>query len=510
MAEELGARPPDQHDYLSHEEFASAHGADPKDIEKVQSFAHQHGLDVVDIKVPQRRIVLSGTVASFSNAFGVYLARYEHPGGSYRGRTGPVHVPEDLAPIIEGVLGLDNRPQAWPHFRLAGLQERGRESRAEGMPFFPPQGMSFFPPQVATLYNFPTDADGTGQCIAIIEFGGGYRPDDLDTYFTWLGIPTPMVSAVSVDGGNNSPGTDPSDPNNADGEVMLDVEVAGAIAPGAKIIIYFAPNTDQGFHDAIATAVHDDINKPSVISISWGGAESLWTDQARNAVEQALQDAAALGVTVCCASGDMGSSDIRPPQPDDGLLHVDFPASCPFALACGGTRFEGSAGAITNEVAWNEGMNGGAGGGGVSDAFDLPTWQANANVPPSANPGGRVGRGVPDVAGDAAQATGYRILVDGQQAVIHGTSAVAPLYAGLIALINQKLGRRVGYLNPMLYKLPADSGAFNDIVVGNNDISGNNGPYPAGPGWDACTGLGTPNGQGLVTALSIVTALSGA
>ena len=348
----------------------------------------------------------------------------------------------------------------------------------------------FTPPQLARLYDFPTRPDGTGQCIAIIELGGGYRSDDLQAYFKQLGIPLPQVTAVAVDGASNNPD---GDPNSADGEVLLDIEVAGTIAPKASVAVYFAPNTDRGFLDAITTAVHDTQRKPSVISISWGGPEASWTPQAMEAYDQAFQDAAALGVTVCCASGDNGSADMA--QSWDHKAHVDFPASSPHALGCGGTHVDASAGAITSEVVWNDLPGGGAGGGGVSDEFPLPQWQVPAHVPPSANPGARIGRGVPDVSGDASPRSGYVVLVDGQQMVIGGTSAVAPLWAGLIALINQVLGHPVGYLNPLIYGLPAGAGAFHDIT------GGNNGAYHAGAGWDACTGLGSPVGTKLLAAL---------
>jgi len=271
---------------------------------------------------------------------------------------------------------------------------------------------------------------------------------------------------------------------------MLDIEVAGAMSPGARIVVYFAPNTDRGFLDAITRAVHDQRYQPSVISISWGAPESGWTAQAMQAFDQAFQDAAALGVTVCCASGDNGSGD----GVGDGKAHVDFPAASPDALACGGTRLDAGGGAIRSETVWNDGANGGSTGGGVSDTFALPPWQQHAGVPHSANPGGHVGRGVPDVAGDADPATGYRILVDGQQAVFGGTSAVAPLWAALIARLNQQLGTPVGHLNPLLYGSLV--GACRDIT------SGNNGAYQARAGWDACTGWGSPNGARLLTALS--------
>jgi kumamolisin len=490
-AKEMGSLSPKKRKYLSREEFAAAHGANQDDVEKVEEFAHEHNLTVVEVSLPRRSIKLSGTVADLSAAFGVYLANYEHTDGIYRSRTGSIHVPHDLGDIVQGVFGFTNRPVAKPHFR--------RFKKQEGATHPHTNNASFTPNQIAQLYNFPSDVNGQGQCIGIIELGGGYRTSDLKAYFGQLGIPKPKILAISVDHGHNHPTTSDS----ADGEVMLDIEVAGAVAPGAKIVVYFAPNTDQGFIDAITTAIHDARNKPSVISISWGGHESAWTAQSMQGMDQAFQEAASLGVTVCCAAGDDGSSDIRVGQEqDDGLLHADFPASSPFALGCGGTRLEGSGNTITKEVVWNEGRNGGATGGGVSNVFGLPTWQSGAHVPPSANPGRHIGRGVPDVAGDADLATGYIIRVDGQQFSIGGTSAVAPLWAGLIALINQKLGHPLGYLNPVLYGLSANSGVFHDITEGNNDIDGNKGAYKAQNGWDACTGLGSPDGAKLVQALS--------
>jgi kumamolisin len=274
---------------------------------------------------------------------------------------------------------------------------------------------------------------------------------------------------------------------------MLDIEVAGALAPAAQIVVYFAPNTDRGFLDAIQAAIHDNQNRPSVISISWGGPEPSWTAQALQAYDQAFQEAAALGITVCCAAGDDGSSDGL----SDGYAHVDFPASSPHVLGCGGTRLEASSTAISQEVVWNDGTMAGATGGGISEFFALPAFQNHASVPPSVNPGGKQGRGVPDVAGDADPATGYLIRVDRHQAVFGGTSAVAPLWAALIALINQQLGHPVGYLNPLLYSGQITTGgALHDITTGNN------GAYQARQGWDPCTGLGTPDGARLMQILA--------
>jgi kumamolisin len=208
-------------------------------------------------------------------------------------------------------------------------------------------------------------------------------------------------------------------------------------------------------------------------------------------MDSTCQSAAALGITITVAAGDNGSSDGTKSN------SVDFPASSPHVLGCGGTALKASGGQRTSEVVWNDqASGGGATGGGVSAVFALPTWQATAGVP-AASPGGR---GVPDVAGDASPDTGYQILVDGQAEIVGGTSAVAPLWAGLIALLNQQLGRKLGFLNPQLY--PLGKTAFFDIT------SGNNGAFAAKPGWDACTGLGSPNGQVLLAALRARTASS--
>jgi kumamolisin len=467
---------------LTRKQFAHRYGADPDDIASVVAFASENNLTVKETSAARRTVILSGTVAAMNQAFGVQLKQYQHPtAGQFRGRTGTVNIPAEMQDVIEGVFGLDNRPQARTHFR----RRQGRTGALAAA-----VDLSYTPLQVASFYDYPTSVNGSGECIALIELGGGYNPTDLSNYWSQLKLRvTPTVLAVSVGGGSNSP---TGDPNGPDGEVMLDIEVSGSIAPGAKIVAYFADNTDAGFLNAITTAVQDTTNKPSVVSISWGGPESTWTQQAMTSMDQEFQAAAAMGVTICVAAGDGGSTD----GVTDGLNHVDFPASSPNVLACGGTQLVASGNAITSEVVWNElANNEGATGGGISDVFPLPSYQSGAGVPPSANPGGNVGRGVPDVAGDADPTTGFVTLVDGQSGVIGGTSAVAPLWAGLIALVNQSIGKPTGFINPLLYQHASTADDFNDIT------SGNNGAYSAGPGWDACTGLGSPIGTQVATAL---------
>jgi kumamolisin len=481
---------------LSHAQYRQSHAADPVAVKLVRAFAKEYGLTVApDTPGPERRTIkLSGTIANMQTAFGVTLVHKAHEGATYRVREGSITLPAELIGPVQAVLGLDNRPQAQPHFRVLGEAGNASARTAQGGGFASPHAgaanVSFTPPQIAALYQFPPNASAAGQTIGIIELGGGYRTADLTTYFKSIGQKTPQVSAVLVDGGKNSPTT----ANSADGEVMLDIEVAAAVAPGANIVVYFAPNTDQGFIDAIATAIHDTKNKPSVISISWGAPESGWTTQAMTALDTACQSAAALGITITAAAGDNGSTD----GVTGGQNHVDFPASSPHILACGGTKLQGSGSTISSEVVWNELTNNeGATGGGVSNVFPLPPWQASAGVPKPTNSTG--GRGVPDVAGDADPTTGYAIRVDGQNMVIGGTSAVSPLWAGLIAVANAQNGKSAGFIQPAIYAAKGKA-AFRDITSGTN-YTGTPVGFKAGPGWDACTGLGSPIGAKLIAVV---------
>ncbi len=345
----------EERQHLTREKFLEQRGALEEDARRVEEFAQEYGLSIVETSLAKGSVKLAGSVASFDRAFDVELVNYEHPDGSYRGRTGPVHIPTELDGIVTAVLGLDNRPQARPHFRTHKPAITAHASAQQ------PAG-TFTPLQVAQAYDFPGSTDGAGQSIAIIELGGGFRSRDVKRYFrTTLNMTPPKVVAISVDGGHNSPTGDPS---GDDGEVMLDIEVAGAVAPKSTLAVYFAPNTDQGFYDAIAAAIHDTRYNPSVISISWGGPESTWSQQSLNEFNTLLEDAATLGVSVCVASGDHGSTDGL----SDGLQHVDFPASSPYALACGGTKLTTAGGKYASEGVWNEeAIQEGSTGGGISE-----------------------------------------------------------------------------------------------------------------------------------------------
>jgi kumamolisin len=438
------------------------------DVALVLAFARDNGLTAVSVEPEKRLIRLSGPVRNLETAFRTKLANYQHADGHrFRGRAGTLSVPEDVANVVESVLGLDDRAVARHHLVWA------RSAQTAG----------YEPNKIGALYGFPTDATGKGQCIALIELGGGFSASDTKTAFAAMKLAVPSVVAVPVDGGKNAP----SPGNDADTEVALDIQVAGGVAPGARIAVYFAPNSDAGFADAITDAAHDETNKPTVISISWGSAESQWTGQAITSMNSALQDAAAIGVSVFVASGDSLATD----GVGDGAAHVDFPASSPYAIGCGGTEITVSGGKITAETVWNDGTSGT--GGGISDLFPVPSFQSSVTLPPSVN-AGRAGRGVPDVAGNAAPGSGYKVISDGKSGVVGGTSAVAPLWAGLTALLNEKASAPVGFFLDKLY--PAKQGT-REITSGNNRPTGSTIGYESGANWNACTGLGVPIGTAL-------------
>jgi kumamolisin len=508
---EAGKRPSERR-YLSAGETATAFGAAGEEIDALKTFAASHGLDVLRINQAARSIKLGGTATALNRAFGVELHQYTHEGVTYHSHAGAVHLPAKLTPIVQAVIGLDNKPLGRKFLRLAADDAQAAIQAQLDDSQLPPN--TFLPPQVAELYAFPP-GDADGQTLAIFAFNGpmgdegpsapgGYEPAILEQYFTkTLGLPMPEIVDVTIQGPGNDPG-DGTNPADASPEVYLDLSIVGALAPGAKIVVYFTEFNEQGWVDALSEASTDTTHDPSVISISYGnpesGSGSAWSTPAVRQVNLALEAAAAHGRTVTCASGDSGASD--------GLgneAHVDFPASSPWVLGCGGTRLEASNDSISNEVVWNDQSTNpeedhGATGGGVSVLIDLPSWQADAGVPPVLGTTDS-GRGVPDVSSLADPETPFVVAQPGAQGVggVGGTSAAAPLWASLLARCNSTLGKPVGFLNPVLYKLPPNT--LRDITAGNNKMPPDGVGYSAGPGWDPCTGLGSPDGSTLLAAL---------
>ncbi|HTV88744.1 MAG TPA: S53 family peptidase [Stellaceae bacterium] len=485
---------------MTRDELAADYGASQKDIDAVvQAFA-KFGLTKVAADAATRTVRLSGSVAKMEAAFQVKLFDYAHPSGNYRGRVGRLHVPIELHQIVRGVFGLDNR-------RVA---RRRRQPVSDTAPArsvaSPPAAGWYIPSQLASHYNFPP-GDGGGQTVGIIEFGGGYFPDDLQQFCSMAGVAMPTVNVASTDGISTSR------KDGQEGEVMLDIEVVAGICPKATIAVYFAHFTEHGWITVLDATVQDKVNNPGALSISWGYAEDadIWTAQAMNEVNEALKEAAVLGITVCVAAGDDGSSDAI----SDGNAHVDFPSSSPYALAVGGTTITALDGSQA-DICWKEGDglradSGGSTGGGVSAVFARPNWQEALTIQ-SVNPGAMAGRCVPDLAADADwNASPYLLVVDGGAQPNGRTSAATPLIASLITLINaaRPSGQRIGYLTPVLYQ-PVSGGGIGAVTIGQTGctdvVAGDNttahaGGYAAGPGYDAVSGWGTPNGQKLLAAL---------
>ncbi|MBA8925616.1 kumamolisin [Kutzneria viridogrisea] len=456
---------------IDQSELTERYGADPSDVDLVRGVLSRYGIEVTEVHLGSRRVEVRGPVSAVQAVFGVRLDLVSSGGVRHRHREGELGVPAELDGVVQAVIGLDDRPQA--------SVPRAADTATATKP------KAYTVPQLGKIYGFPGGSDGTGQIVAILELGGGYSDQDLTQYFSSLGVRAPSVTAVGVDGASNAPSPTAS---GEDMEVALDIEVIGGLAPGAAVVVYFAPNTDKGFLDAVSAAVHATPT-PAALSISWGSSEDNWTQQSRAAMDAVFADAAALGVTVCAASGDYGAGDGE----RDGKRHCDFPASSPHVLACGGTTLvaDPDSGVISSETTWNNGTGKTATGGGVSTAFGLPDYQKAAGVALS-------GRGVPDVCAVADPATGYQILVNGKRYASGGTSAVAPLWAALVARIAQLLGRGLGLVQPILYagaKPGSAAPGFRDVTGGDNQ------GFPAAPGWDPCTGLGSPDGAALLEVI---------
>ncbi|MCC5095288.1 MULTISPECIES: S53 family peptidase [Xanthomonas] len=465
---------------FSRHEFSERFAASSADLQAITQFAASYGLTVERTHADSGTVILEGTVQQCETAFQVSLIEYVQGASRYRGRTGPVSIPQELDGIVTAVLGLDARPQAQtlPSVPIAAPAS---SLPAPPSPISPIAGsdgpiVQYTPPQLAQLYGFP-EHDGKGQCIGIIVLGGGYAREQMAAYFAQLQLPMPTIVDVLLHGAENRLSTGS---RNADVEAQMDLQIVGAIVPGAKLVMYFAPNTDNGFLEAINAAIHDTEHSPGVIAISWGFTESQWTPQSRQAYDCAFQAAALLGITVCIAAGDDGATDGQPG------LNVCFPASSPFVLACGGTRLHVTVD-TANEQAWSHG------GGGQSRFFARPAWQKNLLLTDELHRAQQLSmRGVPDVAANADAQTGYYLHINGQPAVMGGTSAAAPLWAALLARIYAVNHDRPSFVVPRLYGQPD---AFRDIV------DGDNGGFRASTGWDANTGLGVPDGARLTALL---------
>jgi kumamolisin len=458
---------------------------------RIEQLAKKYGVVVRDVDLVGRTVMLQASALRMMQIFGATLRIYDDGRRRFRARVGQLTIPKEIAPWTRAILGFDERPmETRPVGRLRALVGDAA-------------GGGLWPTEIAALYGIPLDRDVSSVCVGIIALGGGYLETDLKEALRGMGRDAPVVVEKSVAVADPSipqddPPGEPAPVNNfgggttADQEIALDLQILAGLLPKARIVVYFAGNSTQNLVGAINKALFDDVNRPQVLSVSWGSAEKFWSESARDAMQGVLADAKRLQVSVLFAAGDeLATGGLR-----DGKAHVWFPASSPYALACGGTLpTPGADGtSIGSEIVWKEGLAGT--GGGISDCFPVPDYQANLVLPKSVNDGA-LRRGVPDVAAAAASRPGYRIVFNGAEVVKDGTSAAAPLWAGLIAIANAQRGAPLGFLNSVLYANPS---CFRAITSGDNRV-GDKG-YDAGPGWNACTGLGVPKGADIIAALA--------
>jgi kumamolisin len=520
---------------VTHDNFADKYGADQAELDQVADFARAHGLQVLGTNRSRRSVDVQGTVAQVREAFAVQFNHYDSPKGKYSSYEGPVHLPAALSSIVEAVVGLDNRPvPARRHIArgsnpmplvdpeaagdpgeagnpgAAGVEARHKPKPPQpAVSADPSNTVPLSPQQVAKFYNFPT-GNGKGQTIGIYEmqiidgsqtFNPGYTATDIaDTIKAFGGgLTVPVPVDVAIDGQANA--------GVSDGETVLDITVSGAIAQGAKLAVYFTPgSSNANIIHALQAMIHPDAGQPTptVLSISYGwfpddDTSSSITDSDFTQIQQLFQDAATLKITVLVSSGDSGAKYSSATQ-----AQTSYPATDPWIISCGGSTIGNNSGGKFDEYVWNDvfGGNSGATGGGVSAKFPVPAYQGAFTIPVR-NTTKTKGRGIPDIAGNASPNSGYAEFQAGSSVgPTGGTSAVSPLYAGLIAIINANLGLSVGYINTLLYNL--SNSAFRKITgppgPANNSYGGVTG-YPASGVWNACTGLGSVDGVALQTGL---------
>jgi kumamolisin len=494
---------PKEREYLTRAEFGKAWGASRADLAAVSAYGRAHGMKTVS-DAWRRCVVFSGTIKQHQKAFGVELGAVRHPERNFITYRGTPKVGASIHPMVEAILGLDTRPTAHPH--LIGQY-----------PVDAPRQLKL--PELREAYAFPRRARGKGQCVSVIELGGGFRRRDYHEYFARIGIKPPRLSIRTLPGATNDPappkeiretvtaglkGDSPPLMTEEEYfriawtcETSMDLQIVGTLAPKAKLLLVFGSNDDQGHYHAITSVLADARNAPSVISCSWGGPEGKATP-AQFALDSWFQAAAVLGVTMCFAAGDAGDGTLGKIRKKNMTFVTFFPASSPYVLACGGTKLDVEA---RTEVAWRQrfGSTTMAGGGGFSVLFPRPPWQLSAGIDSAdwipANASSGTGRGVPDVSAKASFDPAFCYVTGGMKSPAGGTSAATPIWAALIAVLNEALGVPVGSINPLLY-----GSALNESL---RDITrGNTGHLHARVGWDPSSGWGSPHGEAMLEVLA--------
>jgi kumamolisin len=516
---------------LPRDELERRYGASQEDLQIVRTTLERYGLTVHDESALTRSMHVSGTAAQMEDAFHPGLAMYSsEEQGEYRGREGELQIPKELGGIVTGVFGFDQRRVA----RRVGLpgadpvapaqeeepvqEEPPREEPVQEEPG--PQahagaaGLS--PGELEQSYSFPP-GNAAGHAVALIEFGGSYSEADLRAFCEQHGLAMPNVKIVEAGSKPLSraeiqqlPKQQREAEEDACGEVMMDIEIVAGLCPGADILVFFSSFEQKGWIDLLNQLIEGRPTAVPVASVSWGGAENPgegseeMSKAALEEINQRLQAAAQIGITVCAASGDDGSGD----QVEDGDFHVNFPASSPYVLSVGGTMIEGE-----NEVVWHQppgrrNGGGGATGGGVSVIFDRPAWQTVQVASLNKSNKDFDGRVLPDIAALAGP-PGYDLVNEGKREPSGGTSAATPLWASLIVrmLAAGKPAHGQSFLPPLLYESaggaePRGATACRDITEGNNASEPKPGKgYVAKKGYDSVSGWGVPNGEKLLASL---------
>jgi kumamolisin len=454
-ARTLGATTPAQRAYADRAALERETTADPQDVELLRRYCEKFGIDVVETH--WRSVVMSGPIRKSIRAFGATAAIHETPDKRrFRHRSESLHAPPEIVAILRGLFGIDE----WPRSHAIGAVHG--------------QATPLSARDVVTRYQFP-DASGSGQTVGILQLRGTFKPDDFTKCLQAQGVTATVPIVQRVDNAELAHNIE----TDKDVESAIDTQIVAALAPGAQIVVYSAPDDERGVLDAIRAALFDAERRPSILSISFGFPEYLWTPAALTILDELFTVAALIGVSVFCAAGDNGAE-----LDYDGKPHVLGPASSAFAHACGGTEILSGAG-TSAEIAWAKT------GGGFSERFGVPPWQSA--VPPAATTyGANPGRGLPDFA--AQVVPGYTVCLEGTVLAAGGTSAVAPMWSALAARLGERLGHPLGFFAPLLYGATAGT-VLREVTSGGNDR------FHSAAGWNPCTGLGVPIGDAIERVL---------
>ncbi len=523
-------------DYITPAEFAQRFGATPGEVQAVESSLEAHGLVPGPVSPNSLSIPVTATAGALSQAFSTSFSRVALASGATAivNQQAP-SLDAGIAPDVQAVIGLNTLSTAkplliHPHAVAAPLAPAARPHVVTGGPQPCPAATSatsqggFTADQIAATYGFSglyqSGDEGAGETVAILELEP-YDLSDIQAYGACYGINPLIDPNIPVDGGAGSSGP-------GSGEAALDIENVIGLAPKANIAVYEGPNSGTGPYDTMSAIISQRLAQ--VVTTSWGQCEPAEGSGQVAAENLLFQQAATEGMSVVSASGDDGSEDcFGTPGASGTALEVDDPASQPDVTGVGGTSLSAnpSTGARLGETVWNDGPATGASGGGVSSMWPMPGYQAqapaslhvingNSSGSPCNAPSGDC-REVPDVSADGDPDTGYVIYWNGNGAAgpldpagwqdVGGTSAAAPVWAALLALANATgrcAGTPLGFANPALYNAAATaySADFNDVTSSDNDMTGvNGGLFPAGPGYDMATGLGSPNATALAQTL---------